>query len=288
MNELEPICHNTPITYEMYEQLLDILMIKGTNVQHAMTALIPRIHQDAIPPVHIQQLTHKVQTHLSRNKPKEELISMLYPKKDDAQKISDYCSSAGITTESLHSNETLNVSNAYLTNLLVYDREKYRQKNKFPWSEAMKWHDRIFHSDPSYSITKQTISTKWSWNYAKINNLRAKKKTKELTAYLGAPHIPPIKNGVKEQLIENLENAPLEEINASENPLIAMAEFQGAVIGTYVNKLEHNKVKQAKKIGQLKHTLDTITKEKVELEKKKNLQSETIRWKFNYFSQKIQ
>ena len=203
---------------------------------------------------------------------------MLYPKKDDAQKISDYCSSAGITTESLHSNETLNVSNAYLTNLLIYDLEKYRQKNRFPWSEAMKWHGRIFHSDPSYGITEQTISTKWSCNYAKINNLKAKKKIKELTAYLGAPHIPPIKKkGVKEQLIENLENPLLEEINASENPLIVMAEFQGAVIGTYVNNLEHYKLKQAKKIGQLKHTLDTITKEKVELEKKKNLQSETIK-----------
>ena len=121
-DKLQPTCHNTPV---MYEQLLDMVMIKGTNVQHAMTMLIPRIHQDAIPPDHIQQLTRKVRTHLSRNKPKEELISMLYPKKDDAQKISDYCSSAGIATESLHSNETLNVSNAYLTNLLVYDLEKY-------------------------------------------------------------------------------------------------------------------------------------------------------------------
>ena len=86
-----------------------------------------------------------------------------------------------------------------------------------------------------------------------------------------------------------MENPPFEEINASENPLIAMAEFQGAVIGTYVNTLEHNKVKQAKKIGQLKHTLDTITKEKVELEKKKNLQSEKIKQiEVNYFNQKIQ
>ena len=27
-DELQPTCHNTPITYEIYEQLLDILMIK--------------------------------------------------------------------------------------------------------------------------------------------------------------------------------------------------------------------------------------------------------------------
>ena len=67
-DELEPTCHNTPITYEIYEQMLDILIIKGTNVQHAMTTLIPRLHQDAIPPVHIQQLTHKVWTHLSSQK----------------------------------------------------------------------------------------------------------------------------------------------------------------------------------------------------------------------------
>ena len=56
-----------------------------------------------------------------------------------------------------------------------------------------------------------------------------------------------------------------------------MAELQGAGIGTYMNKFEHNQVKQAKKIGHLTHTLDTITKEKVELEKKKNLQSDKIK-----------
>ena len=82
----------------------------------------------------------------------------------------------------------------------------------------MKWHDRMFHSDPSYSTMEQTISTKWSHNCAKINNLKVKKKTKELTAYLGAPHMPPIKKkGAKEQLTENLESPPLEEINASFN-----------------------------------------------------------------------
>ena len=137
---------------------------------------------------------------------------------------------------------------------------------------------------------EQTISTKWSHNYAKINNLKVKKKAKELTAYLGDPHIPPIKKkGAKEQLIENMENPPLEEINASENPLTAMAEFQGTVIGTYVNKLEHNKVQQAKKIGQLKHTLDTIRKEKAELEKKRTYKvRKSNRWKLNYFNQKIQ
>ena len=36
-DELQPTYH----MYEIYEQLLDILMIKGTNVQHTMTMLIP-------------------------------------------------------------------------------------------------------------------------------------------------------------------------------------------------------------------------------------------------------
>ena len=48
---------------------------------------------------------------------------MLYPT-DGPNKISDYCSSAGITQDILHSTKPISVASAYLTNLLVYELEK--------------------------------------------------------------------------------------------------------------------------------------------------------------------
>ena len=53
-----------------------------------------------------------------------------------------------------------------------------------------------------------------------------------------APYIPPLKQkSNKEKLMETLEHPPLYDINAAANAMLAMAKFQGTVIGTYVQKL---------------------------------------------------
>ena len=44
------ISHNYPITYELYEELFDILSCQGINVQEAMTVLLPQINKTAVPP----------------------------------------------------------------------------------------------------------------------------------------------------------------------------------------------------------------------------------------------
>ena len=114
----------TPITYDMYDQLVDILTENGINRQNALTTLIPQIDNDAVVPNNIQNLTHKVRKHLSAIKQKYEIIAVMYPT-DDPNKISDYCSSAGITKDSLQSTKPISIASIYLTNFFVYDLEKY-------------------------------------------------------------------------------------------------------------------------------------------------------------------
>ena len=64
-------CQKTPITYDMYDQLVDILTEKGINRQNALTTLIPKMDSDAVVPGNIQNLTRKVRKHLSAKKPKK-------------------------------------------------------------------------------------------------------------------------------------------------------------------------------------------------------------------------
>ena len=58
------ISHNYPITYELYEELFDILSCQGINVQEAMTVLLPQINKTAVPPKTISNLTKQVKKHV--------------------------------------------------------------------------------------------------------------------------------------------------------------------------------------------------------------------------------
>ena len=42
----------------------------------------------------------------------------------------------------------------------------------------------------------------------------------------------------REQLTQSMQNAPLNKILSSHNPLLAMAEYQGEVFGKYVKNTE--------------------------------------------------
>ena len=50
--------------------------------------------------------------------------------------------------------------------------------------------------------------------------------------------VPQVQASSRQNFIEALENPPLEKISSSRDPLLAMAEYQGAVMGKYVHKLE--------------------------------------------------
>ena len=170
----------------------------------------------------------------------------------------------------------LDIPSDFLTNQLIYDLETYRQKNNYPLSEAVKWH-KIFFSDPSYNVTETTIGMKWNRNYNKVKMLKAKHKTYDLEKHLGTLHIPPMRaKTAKEHLIDTLADPPLDQINSSKVPLLAMAEFQGAVIGKYVQQLEKRVAKGRKENKKLKDTLNVVASKRDELQLAEKVQNHEV------------
>ena len=52
---------NIQVTYGMYNELTNILSSKGINLQESVTALLPLIHHNIVPPKLIGNLSWKVQ-----------------------------------------------------------------------------------------------------------------------------------------------------------------------------------------------------------------------------------
>ena len=261
------VCDERDITYGLYDELLNLLRDKQINVQKAMTTILPRINSKVVLPNDIANLTRKVKKHLDAGRSTQDVIVSLLPQENDTDEISKYCSKAGITVANLNSDNVLDIPSDFLTNQLVYDLETYRRKKNFPLSEAVKWHNKIFLKDPNYNVTEASIGMKWKRNYSKVQMLKSKHKTYDLVQHLEAAHIPPMRaKTAKEHLIDTLADPPLEQINSSDVPLLAMAEFQGAVMGKYIQKLEHKVAKGKKENKKLKETLNVVTSERDQLD----------------------
>ena len=64
---------------------------------------------------------------------------------------------------------------------------------------------------------------------------------------LESPHIPTMKRKTaKVTMMDKLVNPPLQQINELAEPLLAMAEFQGVILGTYVWKLQKKRYQAGK------------------------------------------
>ena len=166
--EMSAANFDTKPTYKMYDELLILLATRSINIQQAMTAILPVLHKDVMVPSKISNITCKVRKHIDSGKNVDEIISYLFPPQKNEYDISSFCTEAGITIDSLTKEEPLSISPEYLTNQLVYDLERYRQRSNMPWSEAVKWHHKLFPSDQSDNATEKNISMKWSRNYKKI------------------------------------------------------------------------------------------------------------------------
>ena len=231
-----------------------------------MTAILPTLHKDVTVPGKISNITHKARKHIDSGKNMDEIISYLFPPQKNENDISSFCTKAGITIDSLSKEEPLSISPEYLTNQLVYDLERYRQNNSMPWSEAVKWHHKLFPLDQSDNVTEKNISMKWSRNYKRIHHMKVS-QNKHLNEYLESPHIPPTKReSSKKHALHKLANPPMQQITTAPNPLLAMAEIQGAVMGTYVNKLEKKHAQHVKKIQNLQGKIQTISLQKDQIE----------------------
>ena len=117
----------------------------------------------------------------------------------------------------------------------------------------------IFPSDQSHSCTEAAVIKKWNRIYEKITTLKKTGRQKELLEHLNAPYNPPMKRRTaKEKLIDNMENPPEKQITTSAELLVAMAEYQGMVMGKYVRGIENKLQKETQKVHQLQKKVDTL------------------------------
>ena len=201
------------LTYQNYDELLRLLSTRNINIQQAMTTILPILHKDIIIPSKISNLTRKVRKHVDSGKNVDEVISSLYPSQKNENEISPFCTEAGISVESLLKEKPVNVLPRYLTNQLVYDLEKFRQRSSTPWSEAVKWHNKLFPLNKDDSVTEKNINKKWSRNYKRIQHMKVT-QSRKLNEYLESPHAPPLKKrSSKEEVLHNLANPPMDQIN---------------------------------------------------------------------------
>ena len=116
----------------------------------------------------------------------------------------------------------------------------------------------IFPYDQSHSCTEAAVIKKWNRNYEKITTLKKTGRQKELLEHLNAPYNPPMnRRTAKEKLIDDMENPPEQQINTSAEPLVAMAEYQGMVMGKYVRGIE-TKHQLQKKVDTLNQTNEKL------------------------------
>ena len=250
---------DTKITYQNYNELLTLLSTRSANIQHAMTTILPILHKDVIIPGKISNITRKVRKHIDAGNDVDEVISYLFPPQNNKNEISPFCTQAGISVESLLKEHCINV----LSNT--------------PWSVAVKWHQKLFPSDQHDSVTETNINKKWSRNYKKIRHMKVT-QSNQLNEYLECQHIPPMKKkSSKEQVLHKLANPPLDQINVAPDPLLAMAEIQGAVMGKYVNKLEQQHLQKAKKIKKLQAQVETLTSQKYKLDEEKRSEDTLVK-----------
>ena len=134
-------------TYCMYDELLSLLSTRSTNIQQALNTNLPILHKDVMVPSMINNITHAFRKHIDSGNNMDEIISYLFPPQKNENEISSFCTEAGISVDNLSKEQPLKVSPKYLTNQLVYDLERYRQMSNMLWSEAVKWHQKLFPLD---------------------------------------------------------------------------------------------------------------------------------------------
>ena len=156
--------------------------------------------------------------------------------------------------------------------------EKFRQRNGTPWSEAVNWHNKLFPLNIDDSVTEKNINKKWSRNYKRIQHMKVT-QSRKLNEYLESPHVPPVKKrSSKEEVLHKLANPPLDQINVAPDPLLAMAQIQGAVMGKYVNKLENQQVHNTKRIKNLQGKVETLTLQKDKLDEEKRAEDAKVKY----------
>ena len=140
----------------------------------------------------------------------------------------------------------------------------------------MKWTNNFFPIQSKHSMNEFTHSCAWASIYNQVTKQKHKvKKVKTnieveeqiIAGFLMQPfRIPEVRKDSQDQLIGAMENPPLLKIVSDPQPLLAMAEYQGGVMGKYVKQTEQKLKHHSGKIHNLNKKVMAMSAEKEALE----------------------
>ena len=248
--------HHFKITFGLYNSILDRLTERELNIEKTMPLVLRMLHPGIKLPVKIWNLTRKVRNYKGD---KRDAIKSIIP--ETIEYLGPGCKLAGLKIEYLH-DSTINfqVKPEYCTNQLIFELEKYRQQKGLQASKPLEWSEQFLHMTDDYSKVENTHYCVWRNLYSQTVSLTGLKRRKFEQALF---QIPKRKVNPQEEIALALENPPMEKIAADPNPLIAMAEYQGEVIGKYVQKAEG---RIAKQLHEIKHLKGQVSKKSEENE----------------------
>ena len=163
--------------------------------------------------------------------------------------IGPYCKRENLKTFYLHGNKQhLLITTDYVTNGLIYELEQYRWKEKLSIDSALEWTECFFPMTTHQGTSAQAHNHAWKTVYDRVTSLKCNvKKDKStidiqqehLEGFLLLQYIPPsARLSNRKQLVDALQNPPMNKIRSSTNPLVSMAAYQGELMGKYVRNTE--------------------------------------------------
>ena len=248
--------HHFNITFDLYNRVLERLTERELNIEKTMPLVLRMLHPGVKLPAKIWNLTRKVRNYKGD---KRDTIKSIIPEK--IEYLGPACKLAGLRIEYLH-DSTINfqVKAEQCTNQLIFELEKYRQQKCLAGSKPLEWSEQFLHMTNDDSKVENTHYCVWRNLYSQTVSLTGLKRRKFEQVLF---QIPKRKVDPQEEIALALENPPMEKIAAHTNPLIAMAEYQGEIIGKYVQKAEG---RIAKQLHEIEHLKGQVSKRKAESE----------------------
>ena len=273
--EIQPCkeSHHFNITYGLYTDILGVIEEKGHNVEKTMIKVLKMLHPHVNLPSRISSLTRKVKRY--HGDPHTTIHGTTPEVKDDY--LGPSCRQAQLKISDLTElNDNFHIRHEHITNGLIYELEKYQQSKRLPTKFAMKWTNNFFPIQSKHSMKEFTHSCAWASIYNQVTKQKHKvKKVKTnieveeqiIAGFLMQPfRILEVRKDSRDQLIDAMENPPLLKIVSDPQPLLAMAEYQGGVMGKYVKQTEQKLKHRSGKIHNLNKKVMAMSAEKEALE----------------------
>lgn len=232
------------ITYELYMNILNIVQQRELSVENTMPKVLRLINPQVKLPTLICNLTRKVKRFKGNGKT---TIQTILPCTQTY--IGEWTQAANLKiSDLLDSNSNKSIKQEHITNGLIYELEQYRHKENLPVGTVLHWTEQFFPRIDGQSANVQAHSKAWKSVYERIMTQKHKVTKSKDHINVHKEHvvgfmqqsfiIPQTWLTQREQLTQSMQNAPLNKILSSHNPLLAMAEYQGEVFGKYVKNTE--------------------------------------------------